>query len=142
MPNRRKGKARLGEWQFLKAKAEELRKRPTASEVIFERKLKELEITYKSQYPYLVGGLKGIVDFYLPKHNLLVEIDGGYHETSSQKQTDAIKDFICEEKLHKKMLRLTNNQAMYLSIEQIQLLIDDKDHTNHRAAQETYTSRL
>lgn len=30
-----------------------------------------------------------IADFYFPSKNLIVELDGGYHETSEQKQKDA-----------------------------------------------------
>lgn len=30
-----------------------------------------------------------IADFYIPSKNLIIELDGGYHETSEQKQKDA-----------------------------------------------------
>ena len=30
-----------------------------------------------------------ITDFYIPSKNLIIELDGGYHETSEQKQKDA-----------------------------------------------------
>ena len=110
---------------FLHKKAKQLKKRPTAAEVVFERKLKELNIPYKTQWPYIAGGLCGICDFCLPELFVIIEIDGGYHLEEEQKQTDDIKDFVCENQLKAKILRLTNNQAFYLSIEQIKILIEN-----------------
>lgn len=121
--NRKKRGKKLGDWAFLIKKAQELRKKPTAAEVIFGRKLQELGVQYIFQYCYNYKGLKGIVDYYLTESKTLIEIDGGYHLEESQQQTDAIKDFVCQNKLKKRILRLTNNQAMYLSIEQIKTLL-------------------
>lgn len=109
-------------WKFLKRKAEELRNRPTVSEVIFERKLKELEIEYIFQYPFLHKKIGGICDFYLEKGNICIEIDGGYHLEEDQQQTDRVKDFIYT-KLGKRILRFTNSQATHLSIEQLKELL-------------------
>lgn len=108
---------------FLHKKAKQLRKHPTSAEVVFERKLKELNVHYVSQWPYIAGDFAGICDFCLPVLFVLIEIDGGYHEEEEQKQTDAIKDFICENQLVAKVLRFTNKQALYLSSEQIRILI-------------------
>ena len=121
----RKRKKRLPDKVFLKKKAEQMRKSPTAAEAVFGRKLQEANIRFKSQYPYNHRGLKGIFDFYLFDYNMMVEIDGGYHTDPAQRQTDAIKDFICEKYLKKQMVRFTNNQALYLSIEQILVIIEN-----------------
>lgn len=123
-------KAKYGfnlQWQDLKQKAKLLRLHPTESEVIFERKLQELGIKFIFQYPFIHDTIGGISDFYLTKQHIVVEIDGGYHLEDDQKCKDAEKDFICECNLHKKVLRLTNKQAMFLSIEQIGILIESKD---------------
>lgn len=122
---RRKRPEKLSKWAFLTKKAGEFRKRPTGAEAIFGRKLQELGIEFTFQYPFLFKGLGGIADFYLPEYELIVEIDGGYHLNTDQKCTDDVKDFIYKSKLKKNVLRLTNNQAIYLSIEQIGVLIEN-----------------
>ncbi len=121
--SKRNRRPKIGSYAFLRQKGNQMRKRPTAAESVFQRKLQELSIKYIFQYPFLYKGIGGISDFYLPEHKILVEIDGGYHLESNQRQTDAIKDFVCKEKLKKRVLRLTNNQAIYLSIEQIGVLV-------------------
>lgn len=121
---RRKKRKKLSKWQFLTKKATELRKHPTLSEIIFERKIQELGYRYKFQWQFLCNGFGGICDFYIRNFGLCIEIDGGYHLDQDQQQTDRIKDFIYH-KLHKKILRITNNQALYLSIDQIRILIDN-----------------
>lgn len=121
----RKRKPRLSDKVFLRKKAAQMRKRPTGAEAVFKRKLQEAGIRFKFQYPYNYKGLKGIFDFYLFDYSMMVEIDGGYHDNPAQKQTDAIKDLICEKYLKKQMVRFTNNQALYLSIKQILVIIDN-----------------
>ena len=119
------GRVTTKDKKFIKKFAEQLKKRPTGAEAIFERKLQELGLEYETQKWFLHGGIKGVFDFYIPKLFLIIEVDGGYHLEEDQQQTDAIKDFICE-KIGYIMLRITNKQAIYLSIKQIKVIIDDK----------------
>ena len=116
---------KLGIHQYLKRKAAELRCKPTRAEVIFERKLIELGIKYQTQYIFYSTDTAGICDFYLSEHKVLIEIDGGYHLEQDQQHKDRVKDFICATQLNKPVLRLTNKQAMYLSIEQTKTLLED-----------------
>lgn len=111
-------------WLFLTKKAKELRNKPTPAEIVFERKLKEIGYKYKFQWQYFYRGFGGICDFYIWNRKVCIEIDGGYHLDEDQQQTDRVKDFVYS-KMRKKPLRLTNQQAMYLSIEQIKILIDN-----------------
>lgn len=119
----RKKRKHLSKWQFLVKKAKELRQHQTEAEILFERKLQELGYNYISQFAFLFHGIGGISDFYIKKLRLYIEIDGGYHLEEDQKQTDRVKDFICH-RTNNRILRLTNNQAKYLSIEQIGKLIE------------------
>lgn len=121
---RKKRRKYLNKWQFLTKKARELRNQPTPAEVVFERKLKELGYDYKFQWQYLYKEFGGICDFYIRNRKVCIEIDGGYHLDEDQQQIDRVKDFVYS-KMCKKPLRITNQQAMYLSIEQIKTLIDN-----------------
>lgn len=125
---RRRKHKHLSQWQFLIKKAKELRQHQPEAEIIFERKLQELGYNYISQFAFLFHGIGGISDFYIKKLRLYVEIDGGYHLEEDQKQTDRVKDFVYR-KTNNRILRLTNNQAKYLSIEQIGKLIEKCEST-------------
>ncbi len=111
--------------QFLRKKAVELKNHPTEAEIIFERKLQEIGYNYRTQKVFIYKGISGIADFWIPSLRVYIEVDGGYHLEEDQKQNDRVKDFVYR-KMNTGILRLTNNQAMYLSIEQIKTLIESK----------------
>ena len=52
-----------------------------------------------------------IADFYIPSKNLIIELDGGYHETSEQKQKDAWRTGVLNS-IGYKVIRFTNLQIL------------------------------
>ena len=50
--------------------------------------LKKLGITALRQYPVWTGRRMYFADLYIPKYNIIFEIDGDYHYTSRQKRLD------------------------------------------------------
>jgi very-short-patch-repair endonuclease len=71
---------------------------PTPAEKRFEAFLNRLRGgslrgEFKSQHP--VSG-KWIVDFFLPKVRLAIEIDGSSHDTEEQKEKDRAKEYDCD----------------------------------------------
>lgn len=52
-----------------------------------------------------------IADFYIPSKNLIIELDGGYHETSEQKQKDVWRTGILNS-MGYKVIRFTNSQIL------------------------------
>lgn len=68
--------------------AKKLNKRPTKSELQVIEILKGFGIEYIQNY--LIK--RYIVDFYLPKFNMILEIDGGYHNKPKQRTKDLIRD--------------------------------------------------
>lgn len=52
-----------------------------------------------------------IADFYIPSKNLIIELDGGYHETSEQKQKDAWRTGVLNS-IGYKVIRFTNSQIL------------------------------
>jgi very-short-patch-repair endonuclease len=115
--NRRKDK-------FLTRQSAILKNCQTVTEGEFGKRLTEAEIEFIPQWTYNVEGFAGIVDFYLPKYKLVLEVDGGYHLEDDQKLKDMEKDFICRKVLQKKVLRLTNKQALSLEMSEIMSLIN------------------
>jgi len=65
-----------------------------------------------------------IADFYLPKpYKLWIEIDGAYHDTPKQKKYDKIKDFYLTYTLKFRVLRLTNEKAESITIDELKKLL-------------------
>ena len=52
-----------------------------------------------------------IADFYIPSKNLIIELDGGYHETLEQKQKDAWRTGMLNS-MGYKVIRFTNSQIL------------------------------
>jgi very-short-patch-repair endonuclease len=71
--------------------------------------LEELHITYKSQFFINTGDRTFSYDFYLPDHNIIIEVDGDYwhggpgvskywHGVEVTKETDILKDSVAQER--------------------------------------------
>jgi len=80
-------------------------KRATPSELKFKKFLDENNIRYMFQKGFLKP-FHRIVDFYIPKYKLIIEIDGGYHINTKKK--DDFKDRMWG---RFKTLRILNNQV-------------------------------
>ena len=76
----------------LKLFADELKIQATPSEKLFKKRLEDEGIKFIFQKVFTGDGGSCIADFYLPTLNLIVEVDGEYHETMDQKIRDFFKD--------------------------------------------------
>jgi very-short-patch-repair endonuclease len=95
---------------------ENLIKNQTNSEKIIKAKLKALKIEYEFQKIIYVDHYYYIVDFYLPKQHLILEIDGGYHNTFEQKDKDAGRTLDLKLNKYPNLKRLTNSRAEEISL--------------------------
>jgi very-short-patch-repair endonuclease len=89
--------------------AKELRKHLTKAEkCLWQRlQLKHLGVKFYRQKP--IGDY--IVDFYCPKANLVIEVDGGHHFTELGKGNDKLRDeyLIC---LELRVIRYSNSDEL------------------------------
>lgn len=69
-----------------------LREKQTPAERLMQAKLRFAGITAVFQYPVIFSGGYIIADFYLPRFGVILEIDGGYHQTEEQIKKDLAKD--------------------------------------------------
>ena len=97
-------------YPLLKEHARRMRNNPTEAADFLWRQLKGkgLNTSFKRQCVIL----DYIADFYSPSANLIIEVDGGYHQTDEQQTLDEIR----EEKLKKqgyRILRFTNEQVLF-----------------------------
>lgn len=75
----------------LKKCSQELRKNMTAAERILWSKLRSKQLKgFKIYRQRIIGNY--IVDFYCPKANLIIEIDGGQHYTEEGIKADVVRD--------------------------------------------------
>lgn len=70
--------------------ATEMRRNPTPGEAVMWKLLRGGRLGFKFRRQAILRGY--IVDFWCPKTRLVVEIDGGYHNTPKQQQWDRDRD--------------------------------------------------
>jgi very-short-patch-repair endonuclease len=70
----------------------ELKIKITPAEKIFKSKLKQSKIKFREQKGFIRGDTFIIADFFIPKIQTIIEIDGCYHNTEKQKLRDFYKD--------------------------------------------------
>ena len=87
--------------------AAQLRKQATPAENEFRAHLAALGLPYRFQHGFFKPRYR-IVDFYLPEQNLIVEIDGGYHD----RERDRTRDSEFQKIYGIRILRLTNEQVL------------------------------
>lgn len=87
---------------------------PTKAESRFKALIDYLQIQYVIEYP--VKKIKSfyLIDFYLPRYGVAVEIDGEYHQTSSQVLKDKIRDAFLNSK-GIKVIRISNSEMMSIT---------------------------
>ena len=91
---------------------------PTAHELLFAAKLIANRITFKVEYPVLTEKSFFTADFYLPKYKLLIEIDGGYHNTPEQIMRDTMKDCVYKS-LGYNVLRIKNKEVEFFDLKKL-----------------------
>lgn len=72
--------------------AKENRHNLTEAERKFSKILKWLNIDFEMQCVFSCRGKLFIVDFYLPQYKIVIEIDGGYHNTPQQQKSDSQRE--------------------------------------------------
>ncbi len=91
-----------------KAYAKKLRNNMTEAEKILWERLKAKRLIPKAwRHQYVILGW--IADFYCPAYNLVVEVDGGYHD--DRKEQDEFRDAVMTDHGFK-VMRFTNDMIM------------------------------
>ncbi len=101
--------------------ARHLRKNPTEAEALLWQYLRKKQIGYPVKRQKIIYGY--IVDFYIPKFNLVIELDGSFHDSERQKAYDAKRDAA----LVKGGFRIKRfkNSEVFCSIEKLLLAIKE-----------------
>ena len=109
--------------------AKEFRKRSTPAEALLWEALRDKQldgVKFYRQRPFT----RYILDFYAPAVKLVIEIDGGIHETRGQKEYDKIRtDFLEANELT--VIRFTNEEIinhLEYCLAEIHRVIDEDPH--------------
>ena len=97
-------------YPLLKEHARRMRNNPTEAETFLWKQLKAQGLGEAFKRQCLI--LDFIADFYSPLANLIIEVDGEYHQAEEQQQLDKER----EERLQAKgynILRFTNEQVLF-----------------------------
>lgn len=88
----------------------EQKKKATPSELLMIQKLKFRNIAFQFQYPVLTEESFFTADFFIPKYGVIIEVDGGCHETKQMRNKDFIKDLLYES-LGYNVIRIKNKDV-------------------------------
>ena len=111
---------------FLKEKAKELSKNKTKWETSLYTTLKDLHYKFKFQVPVICAEKHGyILDFLLTDYNLVIEVDGNFHNFPQQRKKDNLRTRrLKKEGFH--LIRLMNSQISKYSAQDIDNIIKSK----------------
>ena len=105
-----------------------LRKNMTEAEAILWERVRAKKLGTKVKRQYGVGPY--VLDFYIPKYNLAIEIDGKIHLNPDVKERDINRDAFLERN-GIEVLRFTNNQVLN-EIEQVLIKIKTRFGTKSK----------
>ena len=97
-------------YRLLKDKAKNHKQYPTEAERCLWEMLRGKQLGKKFRRQHIIGDF--IVDFVCLDHQLIIEIDGKYHETDEQKKADELRDDILKE-LGYRTLRFSNEEIIH-----------------------------
>ena len=106
-------------YEQLKAHAEEMRKNPTEAESVMWEMLRAKNLDTKFRRQHIIG--EYIVDFVCLDKQLVVEIDGGYHKETEQKEVDQQRTNFLQSKGFS-VLRFTNEEVICNSDETLSII--------------------
>jgi ATP-dependent DNA helicase RecG len=101
--------ARPSTYKLLKELQAENKNQPTEAEIVLWECLRNKKLNYKFRRQHIIDEF--IVDFVNLEKNLIIEVDGGYHNTIEQKEADELRTQILNE-IGFKVIRFTNEQVV------------------------------
>lgn len=113
--------------RYASKRAAILRRKPSFSEGVLMQKLTDAGfLHYRFQQIFYDNEILGFADFFLRKPlKLVIEVDGPYHFTKTQQKRDRQKDWFYTNNRHiHSVLRMTDEQAINISVEELKKLIN------------------
>jgi very-short-patch-repair endonuclease len=97
---------------WIECRLHELRASATPSEVNIYNYLRSQKIPFIFQAPFVICGKVFFSDFYLPEDKVIIEVDGGYHDSYTQHNKDKFRD-LCFDGVRIKTIRISNESTKH-----------------------------
>ncbi len=88
----------------------EMRKKPMKAVEFLWEHLRHDQLGVRFRRQYVIGGR--ILDFFCPRENLAIELDGAVHTSRTARKEDALRDEYLKEDHRVRVLRFTNDQVL------------------------------
>lgn len=112
-------------YNLLKENSEKMRKNPTEAEAAMWEMLRGKNLDVKFRRQHIIG--EYITDFVCLDKQLVIEIDGGYHNEPEQQQLDKQRtDFL--QSIGFSVLRFSNEEVMFKSDETLSIIRNSLKH--------------
>ncbi|MGB7339880.1 MAG: endonuclease domain-containing protein [Phototrophicaceae bacterium] len=111
-------------WAKLKPLAKQMRHQPTPAENLLWQRLRRKALGVRFRRQHAIN--RFIVDFYAPKINLVIEVDGSIHDYTQEE--DAIRQIFLEEVYGLTFLRFSNGDVIK-NMTAVLSVIDETIHT-------------
>jgi very-short-patch-repair endonuclease len=109
----------------LPSRVQALKDKATPAERHIQSILSDSPYTWKFQKGFIAYDYYCIVDFCFPSYNIVLEIDGEYHNPLEQKVRDERKDQYLRDVRKQHVVRLTNQQALSIkSFTELERILD------------------
>lgn len=110
---------------LLSLRQKRLRRYMTAAERRILSLFRTNHVKVIPQKGFMTNNAFFIVDFYIPRRRIVIEIDGSVHDNPQQKSRDAWKDlFLKKEKHIRKIIRISNSRAFSIMPTELMALIN------------------
>ncbi len=96
--------------KYLVQNARENRKEPTKAEMLLWEELRDKKLGVKIRRQHYIGNY--IADFASLEKRLVIELDGGYHDSLEQSELDAARTLELEQKHLFKVIRFSNEEVI------------------------------
>ena len=96
-------------YELLKEYAKEMKQNPTEAEKCLWEMLRAKKLDFKFRRQHVIGDF--IADFICLQANLIVEVDGGYHDASKQQELDDLREQILKD-MGYTVLRFRNEEVI------------------------------
>ncbi len=103
--------------------AKSMRKEPTLEEAILWNELRGQKLDSKFRRQHLIGNY--IVDFVCLDKKLIIEVDGGYHNSTEQKELDENRTLELEQKHLFKVIRFNNEEVKFKISEVLNKIVEE-----------------
>jgi very-short-patch-repair endonuclease len=107
IPTMKRMHGECGSW--IRERALVFRKHPTPAEALLRQAFRSIEKSYRLRNQHTMFGY--VVDFFIPKHRIVIELDGDSHQSEEARRHDAKRTRILRQISGLEVIRIPNREV-------------------------------